>query len=121
MHGLGWAGAADRHGPPEAGAGQQQGGRLVQAALVGVQESLRFNPAMRCAAAAATVAGLLGSAVGSQPLRQSQHATPTRPLAHGPGCPSPPCRSIMSEGDVGKRTQYIIEGLFSLRKAKWSG
>ncbi|KAL4421935.1 hypothetical protein ABPG77_007877 [Micractinium sp. CCAP 211/92] len=30
-------------------------------------------------------------------------------------------RSIMSEGDVGKRTQYIIEGLFSLRKAKWSG
>ncbi len=47
--------------------------------------------------------------------------TGVEPVDSKGGCCPPARRSIMSEGDVGKRTQYIIEGLFSLRKAKWSG
>lgn len=30
-------------------------------------------------------------------------------------------RRIVSEGDVDTRTQYIVEGLFSLRKANFEG
>lgn len=35
--------------------------------------------------------------------------------------PTRPCRRIVSEGDVDTRTQYIVEGLFSLRKANFQG
>lgn len=38
-----------------------------------------------------------------------------------PAHPTPSCRTIISEGNVDVRTQYLVEGLFSLRKAGFEG
>lgn len=131
--GPGAAGPADNHGPPEVGAGQhswQPGAAQTQQVSCGcapdpnpTQPNPTTHPPPRPTPPHSTP-----RIVDPQPqpptltllyfLNQHpnpRHAQPTTHTLPSPG------RSIMSEGDVGKRTQYIIEGLFSLRKAKWSG
>ena len=104
--------AAPRCGRAEA----QQAQHAQQAWRTACSRLQRLRPSMPLPGPA------LRSINHSNPV-QCKHALLPRPIQPIGRLPRPPDprRTIISEGNVDVRTQYLVEGLFSLRKANFEG